>query len=215
MNKIRAVIFDMDGVLIEAKDWHYEALNRALGLFGFAISRYDHLVTYDGLPTRRKLDMLTREQGLPEILHDFINEMKQVYTMELVHAHCKPLFVHEYALARLKTLGYKIAVASNSIRNTVEVMMAKSKLDGYLDLMLSNEDVKCSKPDPEIYLTAADRLGFMPEECLVVEDNEKGIQSARAASCPLMIVDNVTETNFDNIMKHIRQIDARESGDII
>ena len=49
---IRGVVFDMDGVLIEAKDWHYEALNRALGLFGFGISRYEHLTTYDGLPTR-------------------------------------------------------------------------------------------------------------------------------------------------------------------
>jgi len=63
VNKIKAVIFDMDGVLIEAKDWHYEALNRALKVFGYAISRYDHLVTYDGLPTVMKLDMLTKEKG--------------------------------------------------------------------------------------------------------------------------------------------------------
>lgn len=52
--EIKAVIFDMDGVLIDAKEWHFEALNTALGLFGMQISRYDHLVTYDGLPTRRK-----------------------------------------------------------------------------------------------------------------------------------------------------------------
>jgi beta-phosphoglucomutase len=52
---IKAVVFDMDGVLIEAKDWHYEALNRALKLFGYEISRYEHLTTFDGLPTRRKL----------------------------------------------------------------------------------------------------------------------------------------------------------------
>ena len=77
MTKIKAVIFDMDGVLIEAKNWHYEALNKALGLFGMEISRYDHLVTYDGLPTKRKLEMLTAERGLPIGLHDFINEMKQ------------------------------------------------------------------------------------------------------------------------------------------
>ena len=52
----------MDGVLIEAKEWHYEALNKALNLFGYNISRYDHIVTYDGLPTSTKLQMLTREQ---------------------------------------------------------------------------------------------------------------------------------------------------------
>ena len=70
----------MDGVLIDAKEWHYEALNKALALFGYQISRYEHLVTYDGLPTRKKLEMLSMEQGLPVQLHSFINEMKQLYT---------------------------------------------------------------------------------------------------------------------------------------
>lgn len=81
MSKIKAVIFDMDGVLIDAKDWHYEALNQALELFGYKISRYDHLVTFDGLPTKKKLEMLTIEKGLPKGLHKFINHMKQIYTM--------------------------------------------------------------------------------------------------------------------------------------
>ena len=66
--KIKAVIFDMDGVLVDAKEWHYNALNRALNLFGQEISRYDHIVTYDGLPTSMKLQMLSMERGLPEDL---------------------------------------------------------------------------------------------------------------------------------------------------
>ena len=74
---IKAIIFDMDGVLIEAKDWHYEALNKSLRLFGYEISRIDHLATYDGLPTRKKLEMLSIERGLPIELHGFVNEMKQ------------------------------------------------------------------------------------------------------------------------------------------
>ena len=73
---IEAIKFDMDGVLIEAKDWHYEALNKALKLFGYEISRVDHLATYDGLPTSRKLEMLSIERGLPNELHKFINEMR-------------------------------------------------------------------------------------------------------------------------------------------
>src|SRR6266568_3529031 len=90
---IKAVVFDMDGVLIEAKDWHYDALNRALRLFGYEISRYDHITTFDGLPTRKKLQMLTAENGLPVELHEFINDMKQRYTMEIVNALCKPRFI--------------------------------------------------------------------------------------------------------------------------
>ena len=122
---IKAVIFDMDGVLIDAKEWHYEALNKSLNIFGYSISRYDHLVLYDGLPTKQKLEMLSKERGLPKKLHSFINTVKQKYTMELVHSHCKPIFQHEYALSKLKSNGYKIACASNSIRNSIDIMLKK------------------------------------------------------------------------------------------
>lgn len=203
---IKAIIFDMDGVLIEAKDWHYEALNRALKLFGYSISRYEHLVTYNGLPTRKKLEMLTLERGLPRELHSFINEMKQIYTMEIVHAQCKPRFVHEYALSHLKNAGLRLAVASNSIRNTVDVMMKKAGLDRYMDVSMSNEDVTQAKPDPAIYLETIKRLGVPASECLVVEDNENGIKAAQAAGAQVMIIKDVGEVNFDNIMKCINQL---------
>jgi HAD superfamily hydrolase (TIGR01509 family) len=202
--RIKAVIFDMDGVLIDAKDWHYDALNKALNHFGFNISRYDHLVTFDGLPTRRKLEMLTREQGLPAKLHGFLNELKQIYTMEIVHARCKPRFQHEYALSHLKAAGYKLAVASNSVRNSVEVMMVKSGLTPYLDAIVSNEDVAKGKPDPEIYLKTLSMLGVSGDETLVVEDNEHGIAAGKAAGAHLMIVQDVNDVTFDNIHKHIR-----------
>jgi HAD superfamily hydrolase (TIGR01509 family) len=203
MTKIKAVIFDMDGVLIDAKDWHYEALNRALNHFGYNISRYDHLVTFDGLPTRKKLEMLTREHGLPPSLHGFLNELKQLYTTELIHARCKPIFQHEYALSNLKAAGFKIAVASNSIRASIELMMQKSNLHSYLDAIVSNQDVKVGKPDPEIYLKAMSLLGVAPAEALILEDNEHGIASARAAGAHLMMVEEVTDVTLDNINRHI------------
>jgi beta-phosphoglucomutase len=209
MNPIKAVIFDMDGVLIDAKDWHYEALNRALNHFGFNISRYDHLVTFDGLPTRKKLEMLSREHGLPISLHGFLNDLKQIYTTEVVHARCKPLFQHEYALSNLKSMGYKMAVASNSVRNSIELMMHKSNLSQYLEGIVSNQDVKHGKPDPEIYVKAMAMLGVKPEETLVLEDNEHGIASARAAGTHLMIIGEVTDVTLDGIMDHIRIAEGR------
>lgn len=207
--KVKAIIFDMDGVLIEAKDWHYEALNRSLGLFGYSISRYDHLVTYDGLPTKRKLEMLSLERGLPRGLHDFINEMKQIFTMEMVYARCKPVFYHEYALSHLKADGYRLAVASNSIRQTVQMMMEKSNLSQYLEFMLSNQDVTKAKPDPEIYRTAIDRFGFEPEQCLVIEDNLNGIRAAQASGAHVMVVKSVTDVNLSSIKKHLTAIEGR------
>ncbi len=211
MTTIKAVIFDMDGVLIDAKDWHYEALNRALNHFGFNISRYDHLVTFDGLPTRKKLEILTKEHGLPVSLHGFLNDLKQIYTIEVVNARCKPLFQHEYALSNLRSLGYKMAVASNSVRNSIELMMNKSNLDQYLDAIVSNQDVNCGKPDPEIYLKAMELLGVNPEETLVLEDNEHGITAARNAGTHLMIVENVTDVTLDGIMQHIHMAEGRGS----
>lgn len=210
MSKIEAVIFDMDGVLIDAKDWHYEALNKALQLFGYFINRYDHLVTYDGLPTRKKLEMLTLERGLPKELHSFINEMKQIYTMDLVYQKCKPLFHHEYALSKLRSKNYKLAVASNSIRQTIEVMMDRSELSGYLELMLSNEDVKCGKPDPEIYLLAMERLKVGPKSCLIIEDNINGIKAAKASGAYVLPVKTVKDVNYNNIMMAIKQAEDED-----
>lgn len=207
MPEIKAVIFDMDGVLIEAKDWHYEALNKALRLFGMEISRYDHLVTYDGLPTMKKLEMLSVERRLPVRLHGFINDMKQLYTMEIVYAQCKPKFHHEYALSRLKKEGYRLAVASNSIKNTIDVMMRRASLLEYLEFYLSAQDVSFGKPNPEIYITAIKRLGLKPQQCLVVEDNDHGEQAARRSGAWLMKVNGTEEVNYLNIARAIFNIE--------
>lgn len=210
MKKIKAVLFDMDGVLIDAKDWHYEALNRALGLFGVRISRYDHLHTFDGLPTRVKLEMLSEQYFLPKELHPFINQLKQRYTMDLVNIRCHPMFHHEYALSRLRQEGYRIAVCSNSVRETVETMMKKSELMGYLDLIVSNEDVTKAKPDPEMYRTAMERLSLEPGECIVVEDNPNGIAAGRASGACVLPVQSVYDVNYEAIAGMIQKCEVAD-----
>lgn len=204
MSKITTILFDMDGVLIDARDWHYESLNRALGLFGMEISRYDHLVTYDGLPTARKLEMLSLERGLPRGLHKFINDMKQQYTVEMIHALCKPVFAHEYALSKLKAEGYRMAVCSNSIRPTIELMMEKSGLTKYLEAVVSAQDVTKSKPDPEIYLKGMELLVSRPDECLILEDNENGIKAALASGGHLLRISSVADVNYHRIKVRLR-----------
>ena len=207
--KIEAVVFDMDGVLIDAKDWHYHALNRALEHFGYTISRSDHLSTFDGLPTRKKLEMLSQERGLPRGLHEFLNELKQRYTTDQVHSHCHPIFVHEYALSNLKALGYKLGLASNSVRNSIEMMMDKSSLRPYFDVMLSNEDVKKPKPDPDMYLTATRLLGVAPENTLVLEDNANGIKAAEDAGCHLLVIQSVYDVQLDRILDAIARLEGQ------
>ena len=210
MSKIKAILFDMDGVLIDAKDWHYEALNKALGLFGIEISRYDHLHTFDGLPTKVKLQMLSESYYLPEQLHSFINEMKQQYTVDIIYQKCHPMFNNEYALSKLHNEGYRIAVCSNSIRNTIQLMMDKASLTPYLDLIVSNEDVTNAKPDPEMYLTAMGKFGLKPEECIVVEDNPNGIQAGIASGASVLEVATVYDVNYANIIRKIKECEEND-----
>jgi beta-phosphoglucomutase len=204
---IKAIIFDMDGVLVEAKDWHFEALNRALGEYGYAISREDHERIYDGLPTRKKLEILSEKTPLLHELHQVIYDKKQVYTLELVEMYCKPNPVHHQALSGLLALGYRLGLASNSMRISVDLMMQKTDLDRYLDLKLSNEDVDKPKPDPEMYQRAMVYFGVTPRECLIIEDNPVGIRAAVASDAHLMTVREVDEVNLENIVSYIKKLE--------
>ncbi|MXP77661.1 HAD-IA family hydrolase [Lachnospiraceae bacterium WCA-9-b2] len=206
VSRIKAILFDMDGVLIDAKEWHYEALNQALKLFGCEISRFDHVHTFDGLPTKDKLELLGRVSYLPTELHEFINQLKQQYTMEIITQKCKPLFQHEYALSRLKREGYLLAVCSNSKRKTIIEMMERAELLEYLDLIMSNEDVEKAKPNPEIYITTMKKLNLQPEECLILEDNKNGIAAAIASGGHLLKIDTVYDVNYTNIRTKLQSI---------
>jgi beta-phosphoglucomutase len=208
MTTIKAVIFDMDGVLIEAKEWHYEALNQALELFGHTISREDHLTRFDGLPTSKKLDVLSLERGLPRDLHQTINDQKQIFTKEHIVQKCVPLDIHQEALSTLKSQGYKLAVCSNSVRMTVDMMMDLSDLKQYLEFTLSNEDVLKPKPSPEIYTKAMKRLGLKPQECLVVEDNPIGMKAAVESGAYLLAVETVHDVTLQNIRAKIAEIET-------
>jgi len=205
---IKAILFDMDGVLIDARDWHYEALNRALAHFGYTISPESHLSTFDGLPTRQKLCMLSSSRGLPKNLHDFLNALKQAYTLEISYQRCKPVFNHQYALSRLQQDGYKLAVCSNSVRQSIEAMMNLSSLSPYLNLIVSNQDVEKGKPDPEMYLKAMNNLGVEPCECLILEDNVHGIKAAIASGAHLLKVGVPDDVTYQAIKTRIREIEA-------
>jgi len=204
---IRAILFDMDGVLIDARDWHFDALNKALALFGFTISRESHLSALDGLPTRAKLDILSKTQGLPRGLREFLNALKQAYTLEIGVQRCKPQFNHQFALSRLRADGYRLAVCSNSVRQTVETLMRLSSLEPYLEVLLSNEDVSRSKPAPDIYLKAMELLQVTPQECLILEDNEHGIQAAEASGAHLLKVGLPEDVTYQRIKACIADLE--------
>ena len=207
--KIAAVVFDLDGVLVDAADWHYEALNRALALFGFTISRYEHLALYNGLPTRRKLDMLSVEKGLPRALHGLIAQAKQRYTREEILTKCRPSFEKEYMLSRLRREGYRLAVCSNAVRESVELMLRQTGALDYFEFVLGNEDAARPKPDPEAYVRAIERLGVEPEETIAVEDSPYGVEAARGAGAAVCQVTGPADVDYWRVRAAIRTAEAR------
>jgi HAD superfamily hydrolase (TIGR01509 family) len=208
---IKLVIFDLDGVLVEAKEIHYRTLNDALSKVGdeFVISWDEHLNKYDGLKTNQKLKMLTDEKGLPIDKHEQIWNDKQSLTIK----HLKCIKVDDdikNAISKLSEDGYKIACCSNSIRKTILTVLSKLDIVEYFDIILSNEDVKNSKPHPEIYWKAISSIGCLPEETLIIEDSPYGLLAAHRSKSNILRVLNTKEVNYDNIKNKINELDKNK-----
>ena len=131
---IKLVLFDLDGVLIDAKKLHYDALNQVLG--EYAITEDEHMNVYDGLKTIQKLQMLTERKGLPADQHQALNEAKQNITIKLI-ADLKPIPEIIETFKEIQELGYKIGVCSNSVRRTVLTALAKTNLMEYCSVIIS------------------------------------------------------------------------------
>ena len=198
---IKLVLFDLDGVLIDAKNIHFVALNNALGP-EYAITEEEHLATYDGLKTLQKLEMLTKRKGLDPTLHSEISEKKQEITRDLL-SNQEPIEHICDLFQELEDQGYKIGVCSNSIRRTVVTSLAQAKLIKHCSVIRSNEDVKNSKPHPEIYWKAMSMMGVLPEETIIVEDSPPGLLSAQRSRANYIRVDNPYKTTIDNIIPKI------------
>ena len=202
---IKLIVFDLDGVLVEAKNIHFDALNNALGT-EYEISWAEHLSTYDGLKTNQKLDMLSEQKGLPTELHKQVWDKKQKYTLQMLK-ELKPNQTLQSVMNALSEDGYKLAVCSNSIRKTVLTVLSKLGIMEFMDLIISNEDVKNSKPHPEMYWKAISMMSCLPEETLIVEDSPYGLLAASRSKSHVLRVRNPTEVTYTNIFKKLTEIE--------
>jgi HAD superfamily hydrolase (TIGR01509 family) len=200
---IKLIVFDLDGVLVEAKNIHFEALNKAL--VQYAITWEEHLSIYDGLKTNQKLEMLHERKELPKEYFKDIWEAKQKYTLEAL-SDLKESDQLKACMSTLVASGYKIACCSNSIRKTVLTVLSKLGIIEYFDLIISNEDVTNSKPHPEMYWKAMSKMTVLPEETLIVEDSPYGLLAANRAKAHVLRVGNPEEVTYNNVYKSIQQI---------
>jgi beta-phosphoglucomutase-like phosphatase (HAD superfamily)/dTDP-glucose pyrophosphorylase len=207
---IDLIIFDLDGVLVEAKKIHFDALNDAISIFGpeYTISWAEHLDRYDGLKTQTKLEMLSKEKGLPVSLYKDIWNKKQEITLLRLNEINKNLEIFN-CVKELSDAGYKIACCSNSIRKTVYTVLSRLGIISFFDLILSNEDVPNAKPHPEIYWKAISTLGTLPEKTLIVEDSPYGLLAAERTGSNILRVKSPNEVNIQNLTQAINSVDKK------
>lgn len=216
---MKAVIFDMDGVLFDTerlavKCWDEIGVKAGLGKVGYMV--YKTL----GRTRGESVKIFEKEFG-----DKFNNDIFQKYYKEYLDDYYKsnPVPVKEGVVETLKYLKsnrYKIAVASSSSRSSVLHHLDDAKITDYFDVIISGDMVKKSKPEPDIYLTAAEKLGVKPEECYAIEDSKSGLEAAHRAGMTviyipdLYIADEKTNKTIDysfNNMLEFKQHLTKES----
>jgi HAD superfamily hydrolase (TIGR01509 family) len=204
MEMIKAILYDLDGVLVDATEWHYESLNEALReISRFEISRLEHLSTFNGLPTNTKLEMLYEQNRVRKEDFEAIWKLKQKKTNEIIE---KTATIDE-TKQRLHegTKTFKKICVTNSIRQTALLMLEKTCQLSFMDHVISNEDVNNPKPDPEGYLKAIQYLQLQPNECMIVEDAPKGIEAAKKSNAHVYEVKGYHDVTLENVLTRINR----------
>jgi HAD superfamily hydrolase (TIGR01509 family) len=208
----KLIIFDMDGVLCDCRDIHYESLNQALESINksYIISRQEHLSKYDGLNTSKKLELLSKEKGLPTEKHELIWKLKQQTTLNIIKSFTKDERIIS-VLKELKELGYTIAVASNSIRETVKMILLTKGFLEHIDFFYSNQDVIHPKPHTEMYLRCMLKASASPKETIIIEDSPVGRKGAVESGAYLFGVKNSNDVKLKDILNFISTIENKQT----
>jgi len=206
------VIFDLDGVLLDSRELHYDALNAALRKIDekYVITREEHLSQYDGLNTTKKLNMLAEQKGLPADKFDQVWQDKQTATFALIPTAPQNKDIH-HIVTRLKSKGWKVAVASNSIRETVRISLDAMNILHLVDYYVSNEDVFRTKPYPEMYWQCMVKLNALPKDTIIVEDSHIGRQGALNSGAHLYPVKDAYELEENKFLQMIEEFEQKEN----
>jgi len=205
---IKAIIFDMDGVLVDSEPINYEVNKIAFEKAGVKISKKEFIEEWvvKGTGSREAI----KRHNVKMSFEDLQKIKKKIY-FDVLKKKVKLKPNAKTALIRLNK-KYKMALASHAHKYNVNIIVSKFSLDKFFHVILSKQDVNKGKPDPEIFLKASERLGVKPDECLVIEDTEKGIIAAkRAGMMCIAVPDNWTKkyNNFsraDLVVKSLREI---------
>jgi beta-phosphoglucomutase-like phosphatase (HAD superfamily)/dTDP-glucose pyrophosphorylase len=200
----RLFIFDLDGVLVDSKQIHFDALNLALKEIDekYVISEDQQAEIFEGLSTNQKLKILSETRNLPEEYYEKIWGLKQ--KKSIMFFQNLPEDKDLVGIFKvIKSYGVEIAVASNCIRDTVETCLKSLGILEYVSLYLGNQDVEHPKPNPEIYLKCMKDLGYNTWNTVIFEDSFIGRSAAVKSGAVLAGVENRKHLTIDFVIKYL------------
>ena len=196
----KLIVFDLDGVLVDSKGIHFDALNQALSGVDdkYVISKEEQATIYEGLPTHSKLNLLSNRKGLSKDSHRDIWMDKQRITVDMFNNIPADTELVSF-MELIKKNHINIAVASNSILETIEICLTRLGIRDFVDHIVSNEDVKYPKPHPEMYWKAMSHFGCITDDTIIFEDSIVGRIAAIDSKATLIKVKNRRDLNLDKI----------------
>lgn len=176
-----AVIFDMDGVLVNSEPFYVEVEQQNFRALGLTVSEEEHQ-TYQGTATDRMWQMIKEKHGIEKPVEELVkmtNTMVTPYFSSL--EKIEPMPGVEKLIKKLRKMKIPLALASSSYPDVIEIILKKTGLEKYFDVVVDSQTAGSSKPDPLIFLLTAKKLGVSPQKCLVIEDSTNGIAAAKSA----------------------------------
>jgi HAD superfamily hydrolase (TIGR01509 family) len=209
---MKAVIFDMDGVIIDSEPIHFEVDMQTMKDFGCSISK-EELDKYVGTTNEYMFTNIKNKYKLEKSAEEIINYRCELVKRKVIESDLVPIEGIIDLLKNLRAKNIPAAIASSSPRDFIEVVVSKFGIEDYFRCILSGEEVENGKPAPDIYVETAKKLRISPEECVVIEDSKNGVLAAKKAgmkcigfknfnsgdqdlSCADLIVNSIVEINI-------------------
>lgn len=193
---VKAVIFDMDGVLIDSQPIHYKADMTTLEKLGVSIS-LKQLEQYAGTSNPNRFARFKKDFGIEQSVEEITIIQESIIFDLIAKNNLRPIKGVKQLLDDLKLHNLKLAVASSSSHKFIDAVLTKINVKDYFDIIVSGEDLKNSKPAPDIFLATANKLNIAPFDCIVIEDSENGVVAALAANMKCIGYINPNSGNQD------------------
>jgi HAD superfamily hydrolase (TIGR01509 family) len=182
-----AVIFDFDNVIVDSEPYHFEAYSRVFAKAGHTLDRAEYWLEWTSRGGGAESEIRRYNLGLDPAAMRAGKD--PIYSAFCRSGAIKPFAEASAVIEALDKAGLVLAIASGSYERDIMAILRANGLDHRFGVVVGKDNVKRTKPDPETYLVAAERLGIPPERCLAIEDAEKGVTSAKQAGMSVILIE--------------------------